>query len=661
MSSTLRVFQIRSAMLCIGLSLSFYACDESAISFDEPNTECNAAGVSSDCFYPYPSDVFRVENEGKFQIEFTDDALPSYKKIPLRMEIANPIDGYAIHPPIFASLGEALDVKALTFHTQDMSQTLLPSSSTLILEADTLKPVAHFAELDATVAVERRNVVQIRLLQALKPSTRYIVALQKLTNQNGEIIPRLESFEHLAFTRKYPYFLKEQKHTREQILPKLESFGVDLADVQLAWDFTTRSDASARGELESMMEQTQRWLDAQTQGPAIDIEKVTEYLPEAPPEVEGETAAPWHSSLRYRIEATVEAPLYLNNDKPGARMQFDAQGMPTFGTTTAKVPVLILIPHSVVDNSGDPSAIIQFGHGFFGSTAEMENGFLPAFLQANTMAAVGIDWWGLSSSDLGQIMGGLVRAPARIFHFTERLQQAFSNQTVLARATSTSMPALDTYGSYLDSDVHSFYGISLGHILGSTAVAVSREIDTTVLSVGGASFSFLMSRAKPFEALMGFVLPNLRSPTEGQKFFALASLAMEKVDPTTYANQLLRNDFSDGAVDRRVLAQTGLGDPDVPTLSALIWARSVGIPLATPAPMDVFEIPTTTLPSDDSAYVLFDFSLEGELPGTYSSFPDNLNAVHSLVRVNAAGQTQIKDFLLNGMISDACNGVCVFD
>lgn len=633
------------------LSAGLSACGDSENnpSFEAPDLDCNAAGVAVDCFYPFPSDVFRVEAEGGHQLAFSDAALPKLKTKKMRFATEKPIDGYPVHPPILATLGQNIDPAQLTFHTDDTTQTLASDSRTLVIDVERKEAVAHFAELDASVSAANRDVVQIRLLQALRPNARYVVALQNLTNTDGERIPRLESFEHLAFTNNYPFFKDEQTNTRENILPVLEEFGVDLDQVQLAWDFTTRSNASARGDQESIMDQTQTWLDDKTDGPHVSILSFVEY--------EEGTADGEHPHLRYDISATIEIPLFLESDDVTARMQWDEEGIPKLDGT-AQLPLTILISHNAVANGSE--AVIQFGHGFFGNTGEMRNGFFPGYLNDTSSVAVGIDWWGLSSSDLTPIINKIAGAPTELFDFTERLQQSFANQTVVARAMKTSLPELADFGTYLQADNHTFYGISLGHILGSSAVALSREINNAVLSVGGGSFSFLMSRAKPFEALMMLVNPSLSTPKDAQKFFALAGIAMEKVDPLTYADLILSNPFEEGVVDRRILAQVGMGDPAVPMLSSFIWTRTAGLPIATPSPMSVDALPTTTLPSNDSALVLFDFSLEGELPGTTSKFPAADNGVHQAVRENAEGQEQVRAFIRDKEIQDTCGGACVF-
>lgn len=672
--TTHRIFHPLILALLLGLSVGFYGCDDS--SKDDPGTQdyvpnedCNPAGASVDCFYPFPSDAFRVAADGvePAHIEYPKDARLIYGSSAVSLELQNPIDGYSIHPPIFADMGEVLDREQLIFHTDDLSKSTQSDAPAIVLNADTGEPVAHFMELDERIGASQRTLLQIRLLDALEPSTRYIVAVQGLKNTDGEVIERLQSFDKLAFADNYTAFEDAQTHTRENILPALEAFGVDLDNLQLAWDFTTRSDQSARYEIESMIAQTVDWMDQE----ALNITSTSIVKFEDPNDTGLDPEAPTHEHLYYDIRATVDVPLFLDDAGPEGRMQFDESDVPAYEETYA-LPFDILIPRSVVDN-GTSDGTIQFGHGFFGSTDEMRNSFLPQFLEENQMVAVGIDWWGLSQSDLGPVAAKLTGKGNNVFNFTERLQQSFVNHTVLARAAKTIDATFEgqldgdtiPIGTLISNDHHAFYGISLGHILGSTAVAVSPEITDGILSVGGGSFSFIMSRAKPFESLIALVNTKIAAPKDAQKFIALASTAMEKVDPMTYADQLLTNTFDGGEVNRRILAQVGLGDPSVPTLSSIAWARATGIPIGQPAPdyfAADFNVEQTTLPvaENKSVMMIFDFDLEGELPGTYATFAEQDNPVHSGVREFSEGQDQVRDLIMNDAISDVCSGaVCV--
>lgn len=632
-------------ILTAGLLLG--ACDDTdGVDFDEPALGCNPAGESVDCFFPFPTDAFLVQDEGSRAIAFTEDSMPAYRSGKLRFDLNEPIDGYAIHTPIFATLGQPIDASQLIFHTDEPTPTTQPDSHTLVLDAETGEAIPHFAELDAAGGATGQELLQIRLYSNLEADRRYIVAIQGLKTPSGETIARPESFEHLAFTEGYPYFAEAQANTRANILPVLETFGVDLENLQLAWDFTTRTDASAQNEVLQMMDKTREWLDGLSGGPDFEITSVIDHVPGSPDA---------HNQLRYTIHGELTIPLFLEDETPSAVLRRDANGSPELhgnGVISAR----ILIPHSVVAN-GSAKTAIQFGHGFFGSTEEMSTSFLPGFLEASEAVGIGIDWWGLSSEDMSVILGKLTGSVATTFDFTERLAQSFVNQTVLARAANATFPELDVYGDYLTADAHTFYGISLGHILGSTAVAVSPEMNLAVLSVGGGSFSFIMSRARPFDALMKLVLMGMNKAHDSQRFIALASIAMEKIDPMTFAPMLLSMPSENGTIDRRVLAQVGEGDPAVPVLSSYAWARAAGLPIG-PSIATVPLLPDATLPSTDSAIFSFDFQLEGELPGFYSRFPEADNGVHQAVREDARGQDQIRAFIFDGEITDVCSGPC---
>lgn len=651
----MRSARFLAPFLAVAFLATTTACHDDPESQPAPDLDCNPVGASVDCFFPFPSDYYRVEDGNTHRVAFPEAALLHGKNTPIDFSPTRVLDGYPIHPPIFAAFDTAIQESSLNFHTADPALSLAPSATTLVLEASTGTPVAHFAELDHTVSAAERRLLQIRLYQALKPDTRYIVAVQNLKDIQGAPLKRPASFEPFVRGTTHASLKDVQEHYDTDIFKPLADFGVEKNNLLLAWDFTTRSDDSARRDLLEVMNQTNAWMDAQPNGPAVHITEVVQH---------GHGGAPAHPDLAFTLTGTFEAPLFLEENIPTSTLNRHANGTLAAATSTATFPLVILVPHSVVDSGSAPDAIIQYGHGFFGSTDELTNGFLPAFLNQNRMIATGTIWLGMSSQDMGPLATNLSKNISGTFKLTDQLHQAFANQSVLAAATRTSFHDVTDAGVDLNAQKHVFYGISLGHILGSTAVAVARDINQAVFSVGGGSFSFLMSRAKPFELLLSLLKPSIKADPFGpNKFFALSSIPLEPVDPLTWANDLLENNEYAPAVQRQVLAQVGIGDPSVPTLGSLMWARTAGIPYALPSSaIDVPLLASVTLPSTDSALTVADFNLTSDpIPGFYAEFSAAANDVHTDVRENPKLQLQVVDFILNNEIINHCDGACSFD
>jgi hypothetical protein len=88
-------------------------------------------------------------------------------------------------------------------------------------------------------------------------------------------------------------------------------------------------------------------------------------------------------------------------------------------------------------------------------------------------------------------------------------------------------------------------------------------------------------------------------------------------------------------------------------------ARTLDLPLLTPANRSIPGSREEAGPIDGSALVEFGFGLAEPLPGTFSEFPAEVNGAHEGVRRSRAGQAQIDGFLRpDGVIAHTCDGPC---
>lgn len=644
----LRAASVTCALVLATASLTACGDDEESATPFASEEGCNPISGAADCLFPFPSDVFLVDGE----VQVSDAAIPVGNGGAIDYaSVTGTMDGYSTYTPIFVYFPEVLSTEALTFHTDDVNTTLSPESTTIILNADDGTPVLHFAELDARVSAEVARTVQIRLLEPLEPATRYIVAMQGLETTEGTPVAPLEGFDALRSGNVVGELSDLSAHMQTNVLAPLETFGVDSDELQVAWDFTTRSNESARGDVLSMIDQTRAWLESND--PTISNVVVREG------DDLNEEEAP---DLRRVIEATMNVPLFLTSDEPGASLTRDAQGLPV-AESVAEVPILILIPQSVAGD--DEAPVIQFGHGFFGDTEEMTSSFFDEFLDGYGHIGIGLNWWGLSSDDLGAVAGAITSSPADTFLIVERLKQSFVNHYVLSYVVQNGLATeafmLDDEADdapFTDGSTLSFYGISLGHILGSTAVSVSDQLTRAVFSVGGGPLSFAMSRSAPFSALLGLLSSQLSAPVDIQKFIALSSLQLEAVDPMSYTDLLRENTLFDPPVEREILAQVGVGDSFVPLLASTMWTTAANISVITPSPVTVPIVTEISAPTMDDGVVFFDFGLEEPLPGTFSVIPPSDATIHSGVRESTAGQEQVDVFVRTGEITQTCDGVC---
>jgi hypothetical protein len=597
---------------------------------------CNPVAWRQDCMLPYPSDFFLVD----------DGSLPSGKRVELteiarpRTSVgdtfdllrAHPVDGFSRHQPILALFESGVSQSSLTFHTDPPAVS--PSSTTVLLNARDGTPVPHWAELDQFTQDPARQVVVLRPYVRLEARTRYIVAFQNLEDASGRAVRSPDSYRELAQTQRY----------QTQVLAPLEEFGVDLDAIEIAWDFTTGSDAHVQADLLAMRADAIEFFSEPVRLSDITVTEIGSEL------------------VALRVEGTLEVPLYLESTEPNAAMHRGPDGQ-VARNGTAEVPFTVQFPQSALPRGAGftPVRMLQWGHGFFGLREEINYGFNQRYAQEGPYAMAAVDWWGMSEPDVTAIVS-IGTNLDRAFGFVDRLQQAMINQMALTRALQTTlaqMPSMRRFDAPLyDPDAVSFYGISQGHIFGVAAVALNPWLDRAVLGVGGGPYSLMMSRSSNFSQLLTLIDLLLADPVMTQKLIALSQHSWDRVDATTWAPALLRAPLP-GSPQRHLLTHMGVGDHSVPNLASELLAREIGAPLLGPSAHVPFGFTPVEGPLP-SAFVTVDFGVEN-LPGVLARLPtlDERNEVHDSLRDLGAIKAQVDAFLRpDGMVNNFCAGAC---
>ena len=614
---------------------------------------CNPLAFEADCLLPYPSDVFLVSDatmpSGK-RVALTPRALPTTSS----GEVVNfydlhPADGYSPVMPILAYFPEGVSVEGVVFHTDDLDASRQPTSKTLLIDADAKTLVAHWAEVDRSVEDPTQQAFIVRPASRLKEKTRYIVAFQGLKRPDGSPLQAPRGFRELR--DKSPLVQREAAlaelapRYEAEVFGVLQELGIAREGLVLAWDFTTKSDEHAqrnmfkiRQELMARFEQTP---------PVVALTKTVE--------------AP-SAEIALRLEGTIEVPLYMSSDKAGATLLYDEQGL-VRAQGVAKVPFTLQVPRQAMPEAQgfSPARIMQYGHGFFGAREEINYSFMRGFSQEKGFITAAVDWWGMSEDDQPPLLVTLVQDINKTFTFTDRVHQGLANQIALSYALKgpiAQLPELQRFGAPLyDASQLYYYGISQGHIFGSTFVPLSPHIDRAVFSVGGVSYSMMMSRSTNFAPFLLALRRSLRTPLALQKFIAMSQHPFDRVDPVMYTEHLLKSSLPGAPEQRHILMQIGLGDAQVNNLTAYLQARASGIPLMTPSPVKVWGLPEVQGPTA-SALVVASFGID-PLPGLYSQTPSGSNEAHEGVRRVDALKRQIDAFLRpDGAIEHLCDGAC---
>ncbi|MEZ4428688.1 MAG: hypothetical protein R3A51_13480 [Nannocystaceae bacterium] len=616
---------------------------------------CNPVAYQIDCMLPYPSDVFLVPDgtsPSGMRVELTEIAEPTTEDgDSINPMVHHPADGFPGHMPILALLPMGVDKDDLLFHTDNPELSLGPDNTTTLLDAETGEPVPHWAELDAMTSDPSRQVLLVRSYVPLEPERRYIVALHGLHDASGGLIEPPLGFAHVALgeVEDHPVLAPLAARYEDEVFPPLESFGLARDELQLAWDFTVSSEQRNMQDMLSIRDHVLAAIDQVP--PAVTIDKVI---------------YDHNDHIAMRVEGKIEVPLYLEEDKPMARLWRNGSGK-VVANGTHKVEFTLQVPYSAFPDAPGftPARLLQYGHGFFGSREEINYGsFMRGFSDEQRYITAAVDWVGMAEEDQIEVVKTINTDPSAMFTFTDRLHQSFANQLALTVALKTTMakvPELTMFGQLLyDVDQVYWYGISQGSIFGVTLMSLSPEFERGVLGVGGAPYSLMMTRSATFSDLFEIAKAAIGDdPIAIQKFIALSQHTLDFVDPITYARHLIREPLP-MSPDRKVLFQFGIGDHSVNNLASDVLARAAGTPVLQPSPWEIYGTEKVNAPVDDTAVTVIDFMLDF-IPGIDAKLPteDEKNDVHESVRHNPGAKMQIDAFLRpGGVIEHFCDGPC---
>ncbi|NMO20121.1 hypothetical protein HPC49_21755 [Pyxidicoccus fallax] len=609
---------------------------------------CNPLASEHDCLLPFPSDHFRQE----------DATLPSGHRVRLteaaRLKQTDggsfdftdlhPADGWSHGTQILALFPGGVDASNLPALTSPTAET---TGTTVLLDAELGEGVLHFAELDPRAPSDARRALLLRPLVRLRNDARYIVALRGLVAEDGTPVPVPEGFRRIrdGQTAGDPLLAPIAARYEQEIFPVLQAAGIPRGELQLAWDFTTETQENVTRDMLDVRRLTMEVLAATP--PAVTVTEVRDNVDEY---------------VARRIRGTLRVPLFLENAQPGALLARDAQGR-VRRNGDAEVPFTLQIPRSVWGQGVAPVRFMQYGHGFFGSQGEADGSFVRPFIQATRMVVLTVDWWGMSNVDAPGVLGAMANNPGQTMRFTDRVHQGMANQLAVTYAAKTTLRELaelrDNGVLVYDPEQTYYYGISQGHILGGTYVALSPHVSRAVFSVGGADFSLMMFRARPFAMFLNAIIQTVPDALDQQKFAALTQTGFDRIDPLTYAPHVLTDPYEGAPASRRLLVQYGLGDAQVPNVATELHARALGLTQQLPATWRVPLLPAQEGALEGSALVQFDFGLPAPLPGTVADLPAADNAVHEGVRRDNEGRDQVDRFLRpGGRVEVTCDGIC---
>jgi hypothetical protein len=627
---------------CFAFALALFACGGGDDALEVPEG-CQPLLGGTHCQLPYPSDFYRLADDsapGGFRLAPT--GLRTNQDLDADVHGAVAADGFSHIPSIVALLPEEVSDTGLTHLLDDLATSTADDSRTIILAPDGTR-VPHYVDLDPRSADPLRRAIVIHPAAGLEYGQNYVVALRGIERPDGATAATAEGFRRIRDGEGDPAIDGLVPLYQEDIFPRLEAAGWARGEVQLAWSFTVASREASVADMLRVRELTLAWLEENQPEVVIDAEEI-----DPVPDV-------WK-----RVTGTVTGPLFLTADQPGALLQRGGDGQVELNGT-ATFEFTVQVPASLRDG-GDGIALL-YGHGFFGERDEIEG--QSARTIADSLGAVlfAIDWAGMSSDDLPEVLQDLGGDPAHTVDFAERVHQGVANWIAFSAAVTGPLaeaPELKRGGGapiYAPAPI-CFLGISQGHILGGTMTAVNPLIDRIALEVGGAGFTHMMFRARPFDAFLLIISGILDDFADHQLFAASLQIAFDRFDPGSYAGFLTTDPLPGTPADRGPLLQMGIGDASVPNLGTLLHARLLGAVYTAPSSLEPFGIAPAEEETTGPALTVYDLGVDPAPVYSEAVPPLEDNPVHEGVRVEPTSIEQLRTFFTDGVIGNPCDGPC---
>ena len=649
---------MRALVVVAMASLAFGCGDDGGGTPVPVPAECNPLG-GGHCMEPWPSSVYELADTTSatgVRLAIPDGGLLTNsngdKVIPAPW---NKADGFSAAAAIVTAFPGGIDGANLVDQLH-FADSLTATSPTVLIDLTSGERVAHFAELDVTAAsTPDSQALYIRPAARLTAGHRYGVAIRKsLKAKGGGALPIAPGFQALLDGRDVDHPLFARARDRFGALrDALTTAGVPADDLVLAWDFTVGSDEFVHRLPRSARDQVVERLATTRQTYRIDDDSMVD------------------ANIRRRIDGFVTAPLFLTQNgayNPGTTLALGSDGLPAY-QGMYEIPFTAVIPTCAYTATA-PIGIMMYGHGLNGAGSQAASGAIRDTAVAACVISIGTDMRGMSEKDIGNI----ARALSDLNHgdeIFEVLVQGIANHVALERAMETVLAdelfvcrpedataTGCTAGARLaDPTKLYYYGLSQGHIFGTTVVAYATKIRRGVIGVGGGNYSTMLERSTDWPTYKTILLGTYPDPFDVVLAISLFQQRWDQTETSGVANVVLAG-APLGSPPKQLLLHMAIGDDEVPNLATEWQARTMGIPALAPAsaytPYGMTAMAGPIV--GGSALVVMDGGAPA-VPLTNEPAPET--GMHSLTRTQAASRRQIKRFFETGEIVNECAGACL--
>ena len=623
-----------------------------------PECEFLNDGLAADsgCLVPYPSDWFTVADSATATGKRValPDVLSNADGITMDMTEWNRNDGFSPNSPMLVYLaGLDAEASALPMWT-DIGASLADDSPIVLVDMTSGDRIALWAEMDAHAVDEADRLLTIRPAISLPEGHTFAIGLRGLVDADGGALPVDPDFElYRAGAVTTSDWFESRRADMDATLAAVTDAGDgNAADFQMAWSFTVASADSIAGRMLHIRD------DALTQlGDSAPAYTVTAVTPNS------------SDNIALQVEGTFTVPNYLTGDGgPGNAFNYASDAVDSLPEQNGTVEAGFVCNISVATMEGtEPAHLVQYGHGLLGSNDEINAGNVRAMSNEHNVVHCATKWAGMSEDDIGN-------AAATLGNFStfdtmaDRMQQGFLNQIILGRLMTRpgglgddpnfqrpdGTPLIDT--SHLDYD-----GNSQGGIMGMALAALSPDIERAVLGVPGMNYSLLLPRSVDFDTYEAIMQPAYPNDADRTVIFAIVQMLWDRGEGAGYVQHVTSDPYP-GTPAKTVLLDVAYGDHQVTELSALVAARTMGIPIHRPVAMDTrwaekepgWGLESVEYPSDGSAIIVWD---SGMAPIPIENVPPREgDDSHEDPRADPDVRIQKAAFLFDDTLIDVCDG-----
>jgi hypothetical protein len=476
----------------------------------------------TECWLPFPSFHFLQADsstETGWRVHLEGKLLPPLKSgMNIHPGFLNELDGFSTMAPMMfyvSGLKEAHQAAAEAKGGggqlkgwQNIAESTTSQSATLLLEVVSRRLLPHSAEID--YLDDKNPLVLLFPAQPLYHNRHYAVALVNATDERGHRLaptPGMKKILH-GGTATSAFDTNRTSRYLNVLIPALQEaadwfdYSFDPASLQLLFDFHTISEESQLGPVRAVRDAAMQeisstdwnWNDHVQMIQQIDYENCSSQS---------------NVRLARTVHAELDVPWFLEKHGSGARNSFLDQEAVDSGKAArlGKIKFLVHIPCSVRaaalgeehNKEAKLSAIMEYGHGLFGTRAEAWDDFLVDMAQKEGFIITAMDWRGMSTFDLLMVVKVLISTPRQFQAVRDNLIQGYACKYALQHFSRHAMLSMEWFRFDDSSDnrdlsrslqalAHAkpsyvFYGISQGGILGAGYTALSgvtRLIDRAV-------------------------------------------------------------------------------------------------------------------------------------------------------------------------------------